>query len=187
VNLVTENKLQRRVAGYHNVRLDGVGDILTRARDASVFDIGCSLGQVSHDFVLNGANKVHGCDIDPLCISVAKHWFHNFRAIESKFEVVDLAQGPSALDGFDKYDIVVMLATYHKLRRVMDEKLLSALMDNIADRTLKYFVWRGTSEKAHENEYEINLLDKNFTGKLKRIHTSTLSLQLGVAAIWARR
>ena len=186
--MITENKLQRRVAGHHNLRLDGVGDILTRARDASVFDIGCSLGQVSHDFVLNGATKVHGCDIDPLCVHVAKHWFHNFRAVDSKFEVVDLRKGPSALDGFDKrYDIVVMLATYHKLRRVMEEPLLFSLMENIAGRVEKYFVWRGTSEKAHENEHEISLLDRNFGETLKRIHTSQLSLQLGAAAIWKRR
>lgn len=186
MNLADENKLQRRVAGFHNLRLDGVGDILTRARGASVLDLGCSLGQVSHDFMINGATKVHGCDIDELCVSVAKHWFANFRSVESRFEVVDLSKGPGALGSFGKYDIVVMLATYHKLKRIMDAKLLADLMADLADRTQKWFVWRATSERVQENDEEMHALDKHFKDKLKRVHTSYLSLQLGVSAIWVR-
>lgn len=187
MNSLDENKLMRRVAGYHNYRLDGMGDILTRCRGASVLDVGCSRGQVGYDFVINGATKLHGCDIDGEAIKVARSWFIDTRAIESRFEVFDLTKGSLSVFGSTKYDIVLMLATYHKLKRVMKPEALSVLMKDIGGRTGKWFCWRGTSEKPSENEGEIFNLDKNLGAcGLKRIHTSYLSMQLGVAAIWGR-
>ena len=180
----------RRVAGAHNYRLDGMGDILVRARGASVLDLGCSHGQVGHDFVLNGCKLLHGCDLNPEVVSVAANWFHDFRQIESKFMVCDLSKGPQALkDAFGdrKYDIVLMIAVYHKLKRVMDARLLADLMRDIGKRTDKYFCWRATSDKPHENDQELGHLDQVLGGVgLKRVHTSTLSQQLAHAAIWVR-
>jgi SAM-dependent methyltransferase len=189
VNSQDENKLMRRVAGHHNYRLDGMGDLLTRCRDASVMDLGCSRGQVGHDFVLNGATTLHGCDIDEEAVKVARAWHVDFRAVSAQFEVCDLTQGPKAFTPFgnNQYDIVVMLATYHKIKRVMSADALSDLMRHIGGRTKKWFAWRGTSEKANENEGELVALDRDMKGVgLKRVHTSYLSMQLGVAAIWAR-
>lgn len=189
MNNVSENKLMRRVQGYHNYRLDGVGDILTRAREASVFDIGCSRGQVGNDFVNNGATVLHGCDIDPDSVNCARNWFHDFRAVQCKFEVVDLSKGASALSAFgnQKYDIVLMLAVYHKLKRQMKEADLTALVKDFGERTNKWFVWRGTSDKRDENEQEMRNLDRDLGSVgLKRVQTSYLSLQLDLAAIWSR-
>jgi len=189
MNLIDENKLMRRVAGVHNIRLDGIMDILLRCREASVMDIGCNRGQVGYEFYLNGATSVHGCDIYEQGIKAAREWFTDLRNCQCKFEVVDLTV-PNALHsafGATKYDITVMLATYHKLKRIMTPNAIEDLMRDIGDRTAKYFCWRGTSEKANDNELEIIALDKVFKGcGLKRIHTSYISLQLGVSAIWSR-
>lgn len=180
----------RRVAGVHNIRLDGITDVLIRCREMSVMDIGCNRGQVGYEFYLNGATTVHGCDIYEQGIAAAREWFTDLRNCQCKFEVVDLTV-PKAMHnvfGTTKYDITVMLATYHKLKRVMSPGAMEDLMQDIGERTTRYFCWRGTSEKANDNELEIIALDKvmKMCG-LKRIQTSYISLQLGVAAIWSRQ
>lgn len=184
-----EHKLMRRVAGDHNIRLDGMGDLLLRARGASVMDIGCNRGQVGYEFYQNGATLVHGCDNYAQGIAAAREWFADLRRVQSRFEVVDLTLGPSALAPFgtQRYDIVLMLATYHKLKREMPAGRLSGLMKWLADRTIRYFAWRGTSDKPIENEEEMVAIDKDLAAcSLRRVHTSYISKMLGVAAIWER-
>jgi SAM-dependent methyltransferase len=182
-------KVQRRVAGPNDNRLDGMRDLLARAKGRSVFDIGCNRGQVGNDFYANNAAMVHGCDIYELGITVARETFADRRDVEARFEVVDLTRGPSALGVFNmpSYDFVLCLATYHKLKRLMPPAELTALMQFFGRWTRKYFAWRGTSDKPAENEQEIEALDRDLgaTG-LRRIHTSYLSSDLGVACIWAR-
>lgn len=182
-------KVQRRVAGEHNFRLDGMADLLTRAKGASVFDIGCNRGAVGYDFALNGATLVHGCDIYEQGIVAAREWFADLRSVESQFEVADLTRGPSALKRFGgrPYDIVLCLATYHKLKRVMDAEALTELTQYFGRLTKGYFGWRATSDKPDENDAEIAALDHDLgEAGLVRIHTSYISADLGVAAIWAR-
>jgi ribosomal protein L11 methylase PrmA len=185
--------IHRRVAGYHDVRLDGISDLVLRAPGASVLDIGCNRGLVGFEFANNGATKVHGVDIDPDCINVARHVFADLRSVQSQFEVVDLTEGPSSLAvlsgfGSEPYDIVVMLATYHKIKRKMPSESLSKLMKAVGKQTKRYFGWRGTTEKHEENDAEIEALDRDLGPcGLVRIHTSRLSKALGVACIWERR
>jgi SAM-dependent methyltransferase len=189
VNAKGENKIMRRVAGFHDLRLDGISELLNRTRTAAVLDVGCNRGRVADEFYRNGAKLVHGCDIDPDCINVARHNFADLRAVESRFEIVDLTKGPSALNVFgeQRYHIVVMLATYHKIKRAMPPKLLSELVRAIGNRTLEYFGWRGTSYDLDENEAEMRTIDKDMAGcGMKRVHTSYISHQLGAAAIWER-
>lgn len=178
----------RRVTGYHDIRLDGISDLLSRARGASVFDIGCNRGLVGFEFANNGAKMVHGCDIYEQGIFVARELFCDLRNCESKFELVDLTGGADAMkEAFgickQKYDIVVMLATYHKLRRVMKSDALSDLMKYFAQTSAKYFAWRG-----YEDELEQIDTDMKSQG-LKRIHTSQISeslKEIKTAAIWSR-
>lgn len=181
--------VQRRVAGYHDVRMDGMSDLLLRARGWSVFDIGCNRGAVGFEFASNGAKVVHGCDIYDKGIEAAREWFADLRAVDSRFEVVDLTGGPASLKPFwaRKYDLVLCLATYHKLKRVMAADELSALMQHFGRMAKGYFAWRGTSDKPDENEEEMAALDRDLgDAGMKRIHTSYISAELGVAAIWAR-
>lgn len=183
-------KLQRRVAGYHDIRLDGITDLLLRARGASVMDIGCNRGLVGFEFAQNGATRVHGCDIYGDGINCARQIFCDLRSIESQFEIVDLTQGAGALKPFgaNRYDTIVMLATYHKLKRNMAQSTLSELMVELGNRTIRYFGWRGTSEKQIENDNEIQIIDRDLVGcGLRKIHTSYISRELGVACIWERK
>lgn len=182
-------KVQRRVAGYHDIRMDGMSDLVLRARGASVFDIGCNRGLVGFEFATNGAKKVHGCDIYEDGIKTARELFADLRFVESRFEVIDLTPGESALRPFagQQYDMTLCLATYHKLKRIMSEKALSELMQAFGRWTKGYFAWRGTSDKPKENEQEIKALDRDLGAVgFRRIHTSYISAELGVAAIWAR-
>lgn len=182
-------KVQRRVAGYHDFRLDGISDLVLRARGRSVFDIGCNRGMVGFEFAVNGAKAVHGCDIYEDGINTAREMFADLRAVDARFEVADLTQGPKALKPFaaNNYDITLCLATYHKLKRIMPADELTALMQYFGRWTKGYFGWRGTSDKPAENDAEIKALDRDLGGiGFSRIHTSYISAELGVAAIWAR-
>lgn len=181
--------VQRRVAGFHDFRLDGISDLVLRARGKSVFDIGCNRGMVGFEFANNGAAIVHGCDNYEDGIKTAREVFADIRSVQSRFEVVDLAKGPHALSAFagQTYDIVLCLATYHKLKRIMDPKDLTALVKHFGSWTKGYFGWRATSDKPEENDQEIENLDRDLKQVgLIRIHTSYISTELGVAAIWAR-
>ncbi len=179
-----EKGLQRRVAGYHDIRLDGLTDIVTRAKGQRVLDLGCNRGLVGFEMANNGAVKVHGCDIDPGCIDVARGVFIDLRAVDGKFEVVDLTKEIPFPN--ERYDITLMIATYHKLKRIMPVPALSALMINLAKRTDKFFVWRGNGSNIEARE-EMETIDRDFKGTgFKRVHTTELSLTLGLAAIWAK-
>lgn len=180
----------RRVAGYHDIRMDGIADLVIRARGASVLDIGCNRGMVGFEMANNGAKLVHGCDIYEPGIITAREVFADLRSVEAKFEVFDVSKGGEAFKkvfGDRKYDITLMLATYHKLRRTMSGEKLQQLMVFLGNNTHRYFGWRGTSEQHEENEWEIADIDRDLkTAGLKRVHTSYLSFDLGVAAIWER-
>ena len=184
-------RLMRRVAGHHDIRMDGLTDLVLRARGASVLDIGCNRGLVGFEFANNGAEIVHGCDNFEPGIATARELFADLRNVESRFEVVDLTGGPPAFEvafGAQKYDIVLLLATYHKLKRAMAPEALEALIGDFAERTGTYFAWRGTSDKRNENWQEMKKLDDDLRAfSMKRIHTSELSNTLGLAAIWAKR
>ena len=194
----TDKGIQRRVISFSGFRLDGLADILPRANGASVFDVGCNRGAVCHDLVLHGASVVHGCDKYEMGIKVANEWFADIRSIEAKFEVVDLTGGPGAIKKAFRphyraeYDFVIMLAVYHKLRRLMDLDRLLYLVDHLAHHCGKYFVWRGSEDE--KTEFEHVLLKRDF----KLVHYSTISLaresytgtDLNIvpqpAAIWSR-
>lgn len=182
------SRLQRRVAGYHDIRLDGLGDLLFRARDMSVLDIGCNRGLVGFEFANNGARLVHGCDNFVDGIRTARELFADLRNVDSRFEVVDLTQGPQALKPFGpgQYDIVLLLATYHKIKRAMDKEMLSDLIHYLGTLTGKWIGWRSTEHDDVANDAEIKQLDADLGAVgLRRVHTSDLS-SLGPAAIWAR-
>lgn len=183
-------RVERRVAGYHDMRLDGMVELAMRARGASVLDVGCNRGLVSFEMANNGATLVHGCDYYEVGIQTATELFADLRSVESRFEVVDLKEGSNALRPFGtmRYDIVLMLATYHKLKRSVEPAILSGLMRDLGNRTLRYFGWRATSLQHRDNWKEMKILDDELAGcGLERIHTSWISEELGLCAIWHRK
>ncbi len=184
--IIHDHNLQRRVAGWHDIRLDGITDLVLRAKGASVFDIGCNRGLVGFEFANNGSVLVHGCDNYAEGIATARGLFCDLRNVKSRFEVLDLTQGPDAIikafaeDYPGTYDIVLLLATYHKLKRIMSAKDLNDLMLHFAERTGTYFGWRGRFEEIEE-------IDEIFGDRLRRIHTSHISRVMEpAAAIWYR-
>lgn len=183
-------QIHRRVAGFHDWRLDGITDLILRAPGAKVLDIGCNRGMVGFEFATNGAHLIHGCDLDEDSIHVARSVFADLRSVSSRHEVVDLTGGPSAVQaafGGVRYDIVLLLATYHKLRRKMSSSELHNLVVYIGKLCDRYLGWRATSEKFEENEQEMKEMDAAMkVAGMRRIHTSYISKELGVAAIWGR-
>jgi hypothetical protein len=175
----------RRVQGNHDLRLDGVSDILHRARNASVFDIGCNRGLAGYEFAGNGASGSWAATSTRTASSPPAHVFCDLRAVKHRFEVCrshrragrcarHSARTPTS------HDIVLMLATYHKLRRIMPKPALSDLTRFFGAHTAKYFVWRGYEE-------EIAALDKDLGASgLIRVQTSMIS-DIQPAAIWARK
>jgi SAM-dependent methyltransferase len=179
--------LQRRVVGVHDIRLDGILDLTIRAKGASVMDLGCNRGLASLEMANNGATACYGCDNFEAGIDTARHIFADIRAVKSRFEVVDLTQGPDSLRPFGgEWDIVLMLATYHKLKREMDRGAMSGFMQHVGKRTKRFFGWRGPNNRQ-ESDDEIKALDHDFKAVgLERVHTSYISREIGPAAIWAR-
>lgn len=180
--------IMRRVAGSHDNRLEGVGDLccIGRAFGKTVFDVACNRGMVGFEFARNGAALVHGCDMDPECISVAKQVHADMRAHESWFETVDLLGGPSAIKAaFDKrylnqYDFFLAFGIWHKLERVMTPEDLETLFVHFAKKAKEFFIWRGGKELEVIKGY----CEK--AGGLKLVQWSELS-EIGPIAVWQRK
>jgi len=170
----TDKGIQRRAINFSAFRLDGLCDLIPRFPGTSVFDIGCNRGGVCSDAVFYGARIVHGCDIFTDGVFVANQIFADNRAVEARFEVLDLTKGPGAVKAAfgDKYraeyDFMVMLAVYHKLRRIMKLEDLLYLVDHFAHHCGRYFVWRGSA--GEKDEFEPVLLKRGF----KLVHYSTI-------------
>lgn len=182
--------IQRRVTGWHHWRMDGLTDLKMRAAGRSVLDLGCNRGRASIEMADHGATLIHGCDNDGKSIEFCREHFADYRSVQTQFEVVDLTEGAASLDvfGAHTYEITLLLATYHKLKRAMPDYRLSGLIKEIGRRTTKYFGWRGTKDQHDFNSAEIASIDQDLAEfEMVRIHTSYIATELGVAAIWAAK
>ena len=173
-------------------RLDGLSDLLSRAHGCSVFDVGCNRGRVAYEFERFGATTVHGCDNYETGMLVANEWFADLRGVDAQFRVVDLKEGPSAvLKAFgDKllpgYHFVLMLAVYHKLRRIMAQQRLLELVEFFASRTGTFFVWRGSEEERSEFEPVLRKFDLVHWSMISEAeHDGKMTPQ--PCAVWKRR
>lgn len=187
------SKPLRRCRGLTTAdRLAGISDIRMFADGATVFDLGCNRGMVGYMLAEDGAKRVMGCDIDPDCIITARNVFADRRATEHQFEVVDLTGGERAItQAFGKrtgwkHDIVLMLATYHKLARVMEPAVLRSMMVYLGSVTDRFFGWRGYPEELKELDRALG------ESGLKRVQTSEIMFCVAgepqeCSAIWARR
>lgn len=174
--------VQRRVAGNHDIRMDGMYDLILRAKGLSVLDIGCNRGMVGYEFAHNGARVVHGCDNYAKGIETAREVFADLRFVRSQFEVVDLTQGPVALRPFGEgmYDLILLLAVVHKLLRIMPRSKLEELLLFLGRKAERWVA-------AHLKETEFDMVDAVMRiAGLKLVHRSYLSKEMGPAMIWER-
>lgn len=182
----TKTGFQRRAIGWHGYRLDGIADVLLRMQDASVLDIAANRGMISYELALNGATVCHGVDEYEKGMMVANEVFADLRTVDAKFAVCDLRGGIAAIaaalgDDFrDQYDVVVYMATHHKLQRIMQVTDLLALVRGLGLRCGGYFLWRGSVQ-----EYEqIDPVLKE-TG-LRMVQWSELTPDDAPSALWRR-
>jgi SAM-dependent methyltransferase len=174
---------RRSGAGWNDNRFVGLSDLLLLSQGASVLDVGCNRGHVAYEFYRNGARLVHGCDIHGPSIQNAKIWFSELEECETKFEVVNLEEGPQAIDkafGPEGYDIVLFLGTYHKLKRVMKTEKLNEVLRDLGKRAIKYFAWTGYSDDMDSVDEVLQTCD------LEAVHMSELAMNDRVAAVWKR-
>jgi SAM-dependent methyltransferase len=176
----------RTVYGFHGDRLAGLRDLLQYARGMSVLDIAMNHGLTSLEFARRGVSLVHGCDYHEPAIFAARSIFAEFK-IPSRFEICDLTGGPGALqaafgaDYLPRYDIVLFLGIYHKLKEQTSDAVIEELVRHLAVRASHYFVVRAANT---------DLLDEigrtlRQTG-LRKVHFSALSLVVGPMEIWQR-
>jgi hypothetical protein len=176
----------RTVYGFHGDRLAGLRDLFQFARGMSVLDIAMNHGLVSLELARRGVSLVHGCDYHEPGVLAARAIFAEFR-IPSRFEVVDLTGGPESLqtafgsDYLPRYDIVLFLGIYHKLKDQISDAEIEKLVRDLASRAGVYFVVR-TASSAMLGELAPMLGDAG----LRKVHFSALSLVVGPMEIWQR-
>jgi len=176
----------RTVYGFHGDRLAGLRDLFQYARGLSVLDIAMNHGLVSLELARRGVSLVHGCDYHEPGVLAARAIFDEFR-IPSRFEVVDLTGGPEALqaafgaDYLPRYDIVLFLGIYHKLKDQTSDAVIERLVRHLAARAARYFVVRASSS-ALLDELAPMLSDAG----MSKVHFSALSRVVGPLEIWQR-
>jgi SAM-dependent methyltransferase len=188
----------RRVCRLHDAMLDGLTDLLMRARGASVLDVGCNRGLAAYAFACNEARICHGIDLAPDAIFVARSLFADLAECRSQFEVGDLTKGAECLAPFGDagWDIVLMMGVYHKIKRApskeykqlgavgMSHEQLSEFMTHLGRKTIKYFAWRG-------DDVDCAQVDKDMQrAGLRLIHRTEISgdrgIRSGPSCIWRR-
>ena len=171
----------RGVSGVHDDRLSGLRDLLHYAKGASLLDIGMNHGLISFEFARSGASVVHGCDIYEPGVLTAREIFTESGA-KSRFEIVDLAAGPEALerafgqDYLPHYDIILFLGIYHKLKEQTSDETIKQLIRHLITRVAQYIVVRTTMIE----ELGMILMQSG----LRKVHFSALSSIVGPVEIW---
>jgi SAM-dependent methyltransferase len=176
----------RTIYGFYEDRLSGLRDLLRHIQGMSVLDVAMNHGLLGFEFARHGASLVHGCDYHEPAVSAARAIFAE-SAIPSRFEVVDLTGGAAALqrafgkDYLPRYDLVLFLGIYHKLKDQTSDAVIAALVRHLADRAARYFVVRASSA-ALLGELSPTLSAAEMT----KVHFSALSPVVGPLEIWQR-
>ena len=176
----------RTVYGFHGDRLAGLRDLFQYAAGMSVLDVAMNHGLVSLELARRGVSLVHGCDYHEPAVSAARCIFAEFR-MPSRFELVDLTGGSEALqaafgaDYLPRYDIVLFLGIYHKLKEQTSGAVIERLVRDLAMQASHYFVVRAASSTMLD-ELAPMLRDAG----MRKVHFSALSLVVGPMEIWQR-
>lgn len=124
-------------------RLSGLEALLLRADGLSVLDIGCHKGFVALAFANAGAADIHAFDFFAPHVEIAKAILGEFKPPARVFQH-DLASGILPGSQPRQFDIVLYLGVHHHLEKVMDEKRLTALFDQIVNAAGRYLAIRTT-------------------------------------------
>ena len=149
----------------------------------SVLDVGCNRGMVAFEFAVNGAKVLHGMDSYDVGIQTAKEVFADLRYVETKFAQIDLTQGSGPIIaefGDTTYDLVLLLAIVHKLRRVMEPEALQELVSFLVGCSRKYVAAR----LPHGEDLPFVARATEQHG-FRLIQHSTIS-ELGPAYVWSK-
>ena len=143
------------------VRLHGLEPLLQEAAERKVIDLGSAEGLVAREFLLNGAARVEGFDVDSPRIEDATRLCGAFAAAE--FRVADLADwrgfrrsNPDVLDG--GYDIVLYLGLHQHLPADSRLETLSGALQLTRD----YFAIRTSDHVYEADQIEELLARANF-------------------------
>lgn len=135
------------ISGEAKDRPAGLGPLLERASGKSILDIGTFNGLIPYEFAKNDPSVVHGIDFYEEGIRAARTIFDSCN-LDSDFFIYDLSFGrdrfKSDFEGklLKSYDIVLLLAIYHKLVRQMSQTDLHELMDYFISLSDQYIAAR---------------------------------------------
>ena len=151
---------------YERSRLVGVDFMSDKCAGASVLDLGCAEGLVSHRLVEYGASLVHGIDgVADRVVQAQRLYGEIFktRSVTYRFVADNFgswlhgtppADYPGVASFFERnkswllpeYDIVLLLGVFHK----MENRHLDAVLGPIAQRTRRYLLCRGGCTKPSD-------------------------------------
>lgn len=158
----------------------GFADLYPFVRGASVLDVGCKRGLICYEFAAHGAAAVHGIDRNEQFIGIAREVFFDISSCEHSFTCADALKLEWEFFRPAYADIVLMIATYHKLRR-QDANRAVEVIRVLGARAQQFFVWTGYSKELPEVEDALG-------GAWRLTQTSNMNVpDEEIHTIWRRR
>ncbi len=126
-------KSAKKFAGTWDDRLDGLFSCGVDYAGKTILDVGCSMGIVAYEIAKHRPTYIHGIDILKPHIGVARSIFMG-STVESRFDAMSLGSRklPSVLQ--DRYDVVLLLAVYHHVRRGLGQEKADRIFIDIINR-----------------------------------------------------
>ncbi len=135
------------------LRLSGLEVLFENCRDSTVLDLGAAEGVIASYFANNGCKLIHGYELDPGRVEIAKKILSQTPVKEFEFRSADLSSWEaftSRQNGMllDKYDIVLFLGLYHHLPQ--NERMNTLL--NALRKTGSFFAIRTQRQLVEQDD-----------------------------------
>lgn len=167
-------------------RLEGLEPVLQNARGASIIDFGSAEGVVAREFLKRGASLVHGFELDPARVAIARGicspWKSTvFRTADlSSWSRFYLANSDLIANG---YDIVLYLGIHHHLPPETRIEVILRCM-RLARR---FFVVRTPDRCFTDDKLQGLLAAQGFVKIDQAMATQPTALSLGTCHVFERR
>jgi 2-polyprenyl-3-methyl-5-hydroxy-6-metoxy-1,4-benzoquinol methylase len=176
--------LDKVYAGNIFERMQGLEILFSDCKGASVLDLGFAEGLISYELAKNGAEIVHGFEIDQRRVEFANTLFQE---VPVQFEFRDANMAVDFRDFeitfsnilLPRYDIVLYLGVYHHLIKQTTVKSVHEFIEALLEKTGRYFAVR--TNKI--NEFEHIILERGFDSVFEKQATATV----GQIKIFKRR